>query len=161
MKEILIIILAVFALKTYSQEGKYEYSNSDCFESIVIESDSFVYKHSCGLMFGETNGTVKYINDTLILNSDIQPSFLLNEKFDSLLHNDTISIVIKNVEFPNQYGLRVLKGGDYYDLDLQNSSIIRVEFDSIEHSTSYYFTTNLFTRKQRLMFILYRTILLY
>jgi hypothetical protein len=157
MRRILIIILILTAFKTYSQEGKYEYSDFDCYESFLIKSDSFVYKHSCGLMFGVISGTIKYVNDTLFLNSNIQPSFTLTKTFDSLVNNDIIAITIKNVDFPNHYGLRVNKGEDYYDLNLQDSSLITVDYDRIEKSSTYYLTSKLLSRREKLCFILYRT----
>lgn len=157
MRKILIIILILTTFKTYSQEDKYEYSDFDCSESFLIKSDSFVYKHSCGLIFSEVYGTIKYVYDTLLLNSNIQPSFTLNKTFDSLVNNDIIAITIKNVDFPNQYGLRAHKGEDYYDLNLQDRSLITVEYDTIENSSTYYFTSKLLSRREKLCFILYRT----
>jgi hypothetical protein len=160
MNKILIIILILTAFRAYSQEGIYEYSDFNCSESFIIKSDSFVYKHSCGLMFGEISGTVKYINDTLLFNSNTQPSFTLKETFDSTSNNDTIVVTIKNVDYPNHYGLRVIKGDDYYDLNLQDRNLIGVMYDSIENSSTYSFTTKILSRKEKLCFILYRTNLL-
>ncbi|MBS4061946.1 MAG: hypothetical protein KG029_16225 [Bacteroidetes bacterium] len=157
MNKILIILLILTAFRAYSQEGLYKYSDFDCSESFLIKSDSFVYKHSCGFIFGEISGTVKYVNDTLLLNSNIQPSFTLKETFDSTSNNDTIVVTIKNVDFPNHYGLRVIKGDDYYDLNLQDRNLIVVMYDNIENSSTYSFTSKILSRKENLCFILYRT----
>ncbi|KAA3639912.1 MAG: hypothetical protein DWQ02_02855 [Bacteroidetes bacterium] len=158
MKNLLLIILTFLTIsKTYSQEGYYEYSDLGCYESFEIKPDSFVYQLRCGLMFNIVTGTVQNVNDTLILNSDIQPSFSLQETFDSSLKNDTIVVVFKHVDFLFFYGLRVVKNEQYYDLDLQDRSVIRMEHDSIENSISFYLSTNLFSRREKLFFMLYRT----
>lgn len=157
MERIVAIILILTAFKAYSQEGKYEYSDFDCSESFLIKTDSFIYKHSCGLMFGEISGTIKYANDTLLLNSNIQPSYTMEETFDRTSNSDAIVVAIKNVGFPNSYGFRVLKGDNYYDLNLQDSSLVTITHNKIDGTSTYSFTSKLFSRKEKLCFILYRT----
>lgn len=108
-------------------------------------------------MFGEISGTVKFANDTLLLNSNIQPSYKLTETFDSALNTGAIVVTIKNVGFPNSYGFRVLKGDDYYDLNLHESSLIPISHNKIESTTTYSFTSKFLSRKENICFILYRT----
>lgn len=157
MKTILIIILMLTALRTYSQEAKYEFSELDSYESFLIRSDSFVYRHSWHLINGVVFGNIKYLNDTLILNSNIQPIYTLNKTFDSLMNNDIKAITVKNVNFPNQYGLRVHRGDNYHDINLQESSLITIDYDSIKNSSTYYITSKRLSEREKLYVILYRT----
>ena len=157
IKRIVTFILFLTAFKAYSQEGKYEYSNFACSESFFIKSDSFVYKHSCGLTFGRILGTIKYANDTLLLNSNIQPSYTLEETFDRTSNSDTMVVTIKNVGYLRRYGFRVFKGDDYYDLNLQDSSLIAIKNNKLDSTLSYSFTSKFLSRKEKLCLILYRT----
>lgn len=159
MKTILIIILILTTLKAYSQEAEYEYHdyNSGWYESFLIKSDSFVYNKSCHLINVVVFGTIKYLNDTLIFNSNIQPVYTFNKTFDSLMNNDKIAITVKNVNFPYLYGLRVYKGENYHDINLRDSSIITIEYDSTGNFSTYYFTSKKLSGREKLYFILYRT----
>ncbi|MGV6861336.1 MAG: hypothetical protein ACWA41_06165 [Putridiphycobacter sp.] len=157
MKRILTIILILIAVKAYNQQSKYEYFDFDCSESFLIKTDSFIYKHSCGLMYGVVSGTVNYANDTLLLNSDIQPTYNLIETFDSTLNKGVIVVTIKNLGFPNSYGFRVFKGDDYYDLNLQDNSLVTITQNKQDSTSTFSFNSKLLSRKEKLCFVLYRT----
>ena len=154
------IILILYALKGQCQEVVYTYSGIDCPESFFIQPNSFVYNYYCGLSFGESSGSVHYSNDTLILNSKIQPSYKLTRSIGPQTGNDSIFIIVKNLNFPNQIGIRLTKGKYDYDLDFQDSNVISVSYDNLQNSTKYAFSSKIIKRKEKLQLIQYRTNLL-
>jgi hypothetical protein len=161
MKLLLIAITTLLSFSVYSQSKKYEYCDFDCYESFDIVADSFVYEHSCGLMNGTIKGTVEYSQDTLILNSELQPPYIYNKSVNDSIHADSIVLKIKSLQLLFDFGLRIYERENYKDLGILESDLFKVHYNKKARLATYKFSRELLSRNEKLYFILYRTNILF
>lgn len=165
----LIPILLCFTNTVFSQESKFEYYDTlgySGYESLVLKPDSFVYFFTWHLMRGETKGSVTKVNDTLILNSDFQAYKEIKESYNAL-NNDFFVVNVHNytctvdenipIEWVHQVGFYLVDKKNEKEINLNNSDTVKIESDMINGIRSYYFKPEIFTRKKRLYFTLFRT----
>lgn len=76
------------------------------YEKITLKKDSFNYVHSVGLQYKEIDGTIKYKDDTLILNSEYQTdNYKLENNDNPKLKKHEIEIIVIDSIFHNQIEL--------------------------------------------------------
>jgi len=162
MKKILFAILLTSGLEGYAQNGKYIYFPFEGYEAFEIQEDTFTYFSYGGPIRSETKGVIRIKEDTLILNSTIQPMYSLESKLDKSLDADILKICL-TVNTPNSlfplfsYGLRLKKNDQIQDLNLLDSSSINRFFDTANNQTCYLITTEILNDWEELYFIRYRT----
>jgi hypothetical protein len=164
-----ILILSVNFL--FSQERKFEYYDSlayDGYESFVLNKGRFIYQFSSGLSGGKTEGAISVVNDTLILNSDLQPFQEITESFNENL-GEYFCVNVHNANYradslgswlPYNIGFRLSTGKrdyDYIDLNLNQTDKVIIQNDSINDIRTYLFRYDLISRRRKLYFIVHRT----
>lgn len=162
MKKILFAILLIISSEGYAQNGKYEYFPIEGYEAFEIQKDTFTYFLYGGLIRSETKGVISVKEDSLILNSIIQPKYSLASKFDNSLNTDIFKVCL-NFNTPEHlsplfsYGLRLQKNGQTEDLNLLDSNSIHRFIDTAINQTCYLINTEILTHWDEFYFIRYRT----
>jgi len=141
----------------YSQIGTYKFIELDNYESFELRKDSFVYEHSIGLCHGIIHGTISTFNDTIILNSDIQPDYTVNASYNDEIGKHKILFEVNNIKFPQSHGFRVYKGKDYDDLDFINDENLSIQYDTTGLNSIFIIPRKSLKKYERLNFILYRS----
>ena len=169
-----IFIPILFLLTTnnlISQETKYEYFDSlaySGYESFIIINDSFNYNFSAELMLGKTSGTIITRNDTLILNSDLQPFKVINEYFIPSKKNQFVLSVrnstyqVKEDDFSmtmnHHIGFRLYNKKELIqEISWRDSNIVQDEYDTVENVIKYYFNPESLPKNYKLKFVVFRT----
>ena len=107
--KIILLISIAQILSCFGQNKlelkKYTYG-SQSYEEITIIKDSFNYIYSVGLSRAEVKGTIKYKNDTLILNSEYQAdNYKIKESFNPNLKDKEFEFIITDKNNWNQTDL--------------------------------------------------------
>lgn len=158
MKIIISIILLFSCLPSFGQTEKYEYFPIEGYEAFEIKRDSFTYFSYSGLIRNRITGVISFREDTLVLNSSIQPEFSLESMHNKFLDSGFIKISLStNSPFFFDYGLRLKKKDKTQEINLQDSGIITRKFDTSNHEISYIISTNTLEEWKDFYLIRYRT----
>ena len=157
MKLRLLLLINFICVNLYCQVGTYKFIELEKYESFEIRKDSFKYEHSIGLCHGIVLGTISKSNDTLILNSQIQPEYKIGTSYDDELGKDFVLFEVKGVEFPNGFGFRGYKGEKDEDLNFRDNEKLLEVYNGSDESAIFTIPRNQLKQYDKFHFIIYRT----
>jgi len=157
MKSIFLLFLNFICINLYGQVGTYEFIELEKYESFELKKDSFKYEHSIGLCHGIILGTISKSNDTIILNSELQPKYKVNSTYDDKVGKDNIQFEVTGIDFPNYFGFRVCKGKEDHDLSFRDNEKLFEEIGDNDELITYTIPRSHLKQYDKFHFLIYRT----